>query len=89
MIVLTVIVPPLFRFLRPYYSRRTTCSPVADEGLSSSEGSAVETSDHLDVHLAFVACVIAAIALLCAAASTTNLAMILCKGAVTIVSSIC
>lgn len=80
MIVLSIIVPRLVRFLRPYYRRSSAPCPPADEGLSNGATSTPKTSDHLDVHLAFVSYVIAAIAFLCAAASTTRLWINLCKG---------
>lgn len=79
MVTLTAIVPQLVRFLRPYYTRKSTHFPVADEGLSDNETSKVETSDHLDVHLAFVSCIFVGFSALFAAMSKTNLALFFCK----------
>ena len=87
MIVLTTIVPPLVCVLRPYYSQKIIRPPLAGEDMSNSEELVLETSDHLDVHLTFVSCVIAAISYLYAAASTTNLTLILCKCSVALLSA--
>ncbi|KAF9219153.1 MFS general substrate transporter [Gyrodon lividus] len=71
--ILTVIVPPLIRFLRPFYKRQpirlhsASQHPCDDAGPLESE-----TSDRLDVHMTFVSWLIGAISYLCAAASTTN-----------------
>lgn len=78
MIVLTVIAPSLIRFLRPYYSRRTIRPSLAEEGPCESQEPKLETSDRLDVHLAFASCVIVAAFLLCTAVSTTKLTLIVC-----------
>lgn len=45
----------------------------------NSEELALETSDHLHVHLAIVSCVISGIVYLGLATSTTNRALIFCK----------
>ncbi|KAH0832310.1 major facilitator superfamily domain-containing protein [Lanmaoa asiatica] len=79
-IVLAVIVPQLVRVLSPYYNRRIKYSLPMQEYISNGEELELETSDRLDVHLAFVSCVIAGISYLSAAASTTNQALIFCKG---------
>lgn len=79
-----LIVPPLVHFLRPYYSRRITRSLLVEEDTSNGEELELETSDHLDVHLAFVSCVIAAFFYLSAATFTTTQTLIFCKYSVTI-----
>ncbi|KIJ62966.1 hypothetical protein HYDPIDRAFT_41647 [Hydnomerulius pinastri MD-312] len=70
---LTTILPPLLRYLRPFYKRQLLRS-AAGEALTNGDAIIVEseTSDLLDVHTTFVAWIIAAFAFLCAAASTTN-----------------
>ncbi|KAG9315482.1 major facilitator superfamily domain-containing protein [Chiua virens] len=76
-ITLTVILPLLVRLLRPYYIRGTAHSLLEEEDRSDTEEPGPETSDHLDVHLAFVSCVIAGVFYLFAAASTTYQTLIL------------
>ena len=88
MLVLVVIVPLLIRFLRPYYSQQNEYYPLAVGDFSDSEEPELGNSDRLDVHLAFVACVIVAIFFLCIAISTTKLALIVCKCSATILSFI-
>ena len=66
------IVPHLVRFLRPYYRRKAARYLVAEEDMINGDEVESETSDHLHVHLAVVACVIAAVSLLGAIASTTT-----------------
>ena len=89
MIVLTVIVPPLIRFLRPFYGPSALCSNLVDESATNSEAPKPRTSDYLDVHLTFASCIILAAFFLCAAASTTKSALILCKASILICLFIC
>ncbi|KAG8214857.1 MFS general substrate transporter [Butyriboletus roseoflavus] len=76
-IVMMLILPALVHLLRPYYSRRIIRSLPTEEDTGNGEEPELETSDRLDVHLAFVACVVAAIFALSAAASRTSQALIL------------
>ena len=83
-VILMVIVPPLVHFLRPYYRREAVRSLVAEEDMVNGDEVESETSDRLHVHLAVVACVIAAVSLLGAVASTTTRTLILCKRSIVI-----
>ncbi|KAG6379281.1 hypothetical protein JVT61DRAFT_11736 [Boletus reticuloceps] len=76
-IFLMVIVPPLLRFLRPYYHRKTIHPLHGEEDIVNDEELEFETSDHLHVHLAAASCVMTAISLLGAAASPTSRMLIL------------
>ena len=78
-----MIVPQLLRLLRPYYRREIIRSLLTEEDMNNGEELELETSDHLHVHLAFVACVISAVAFLGAAVSTTTRALIFCKSSLT------
>lgn len=73
------IVPSLVRFLRPYYRRKIIRSLLAVEDVIHNEALESEASDRLDVHLAFMSCVAAAVFYLSAAASKTSTTLIFCK----------
>ena len=79
-----VIVPPLVHFLHPYYRRKAVRSLVAEEDMVNDDEVESETSDRLHVHLAVVACVIAAVSLLGAAAFMTTRALFVCKRSIMI-----
>ncbi|KAN0087881.1 Major facilitator superfamily domain containing protein [Tylopilus felleus] len=86
-IVLMAIVPSLVRFLRPYYRRKIIRSLLAGEDVIHNEALESEASDRLDVHLAFMSCVAAAVFYLSAAASKTSTTLIfsaICIGLVSI-----
>ena len=84
MLVLAVIVPALIRFLRPYYNQQVAYYPLSDGGFSDGEEPELENLERVDVHLAFASCVIIAVFFVCAALSTTKLALSICKGADTL-----
>ncbi|KAH7885072.1 MFS general substrate transporter [Phlebopus sp. FC_14] len=82
---LTIVVPLLVRFLRPFFQRRVIHSAAQEEMLANDADTVEsETSDRLDVHLGFVSWVICGVAYLCAVASTTDAGLIssaICLGA--------
>lgn len=89
MITLTVIVPQLVRFVRPYFAQGIIDYPLADVDLDSGDEPHLETSNHLDVYIAMTGCVLLGICTVFAAMSSTMLALLICKTLLTIVSFAC
>lgn len=70
---LTYTTPSLIRVLRPIYAKKVAL-PEDQFERDPSDGTAVTPStDLLDVHIAFVSCIINAVSYILASATTTHL----------------